>query len=106
MNKDKKMQVAKNLARQILLSLSNEDCFDGFVTRFFTRTKCINNLSKNIELYFRHGETKLVNWNKDTWFDIFDDTDLVDALVWYMQDFNLSKEIEAENETKPKKKQL
>ena len=100
MNKDKKEQIAKNLARQILLTLSNENCFDGFITRFFSRTKCINNLSKNIELYFRSGETKLVNWNKDTWFDIFDDNDLVDALVWYMQDFNLNKEIEEENEKK------
>lgn len=105
MNKDKKIQIAKTMARQILEVLSNEDYFDGFVTRFFTRTKCINYISKNIELYFRHGETKLINWNKDTWFDIFDDTDLVDALVWYMQDFNLAKEKEEEQESQlPKRK--
>lgn len=98
MNKDKKIKIAKTIARRILLDLSNERCFDGFVTRFFTRTKCINSLSKSIETYFKFGETKLVNWNKDTWFDIFDDTDLVDALVWYMQDFNLAKELEQEQE--------
>ena len=42
--------------------------------------------------------SKLDNWNKDSWFDIFDDNDLVDAIVWYMQEYNLAKEIEEENE--------
>jgi len=97
MNKDKKMQIAKSTARRILTVLKNEDCFDGFVTRFFTRTKCINYLQKNLNEYFRHN-TRLENWNKDTWFDIFDDSELVDAIVWYMQDYNLAKEIEEENE--------
>ena len=97
MNKDKKMQVAKSIARQILTTLSNEDCFDGFVTRFFTSTKCINYLQKNINEYFKHNK-RLVNWNKDSWLDIFEDKNLTNAIVWYMQDFNLSKEIEEENE--------
>ena len=97
MNKDKKMQIAKVTARRILTTLSNEDCFDGFVTRFFTRTKCINYLQKEINEYFRHN-ARLDNWNKDSWFDIFDDNDLVDAIVWYMQEYNLAKEIEEENE--------
>ena len=97
MNKDKKMQIAKSTARRILAVLKNEDCFDGFVTRFFTRTKCINYLQKSLNEYFRHN-TRLENWNKDTWFDIFDDSELVDAIVWYMQDYNLAKEIEEENE--------
>ena len=99
MNKDKKMQIAKTMARRILTTLSNEDCFDGFVTRFFTRTKCINYLQKSMNEYFRHN-ARLENWNKDTWFDIFDDNDLIEAIVWYMQDYNLAKEIEEENENK------
>jgi hypothetical protein len=97
MNKDKKMQIAKTMARRILTTLSNEDYFDGFVTRFFTRTKCINYLQKAISEYFRKN-AQLINWNKNTWFDIFDDTFLLEALVFYMQDFNLAKEIEAEEE--------
>jgi len=100
MNKDKKILVAKNTARQILESLSNENCFDGFVTRFFTRTRCINHIQKCINEYFSHGEIQLVNWNKNTWLDIFDDSDLVDSLVWYMQEFNLAKEKEEETENK------
>ena len=106
MNKDKKMQIARTMARQILEVLSNEDCFDGFVTRFFTRTRCINYLQKNFEKYFRKN-VKLINWNKNTWFDIFDDLNLVDALVFYMQDFNLAKEKEEEEEVKiTKRKKL
>ena len=106
MNKDKKMQIAKTMARQILEVLSSEDCFDGFVTRFFTRTKCINYLQKSFDKYF-HKRTQLINWNKNTWFDIFDDKNLVEALVWYMQEFNLAKEKEAEEEANnPKKKRL
>ena len=97
MNKDKKNQIAKVTARRILTALSNEGFFDGFVTRFYSHRKCINYLQKNITEYFRHNTT-LANWNKDTWFNIFDDNDLVDTLVWYMQDFNLAKEIEEENE--------
>lgn len=97
MNKDKKMQIAKTMARQILEVLSTEDCFDGFVTRFFTRTKCINYLQKSFTEYF-YKNTQLINWNKNTWFDIFDDKDLVESLVWYMQEFNLAKEKEAEEE--------
>ena len=105
MNKDKKMQIARTMARQILEVLSNEDCFDGFVTRFFTRTKCINYLQKSFNEYFSHGEIQIVNWNKNTWLDIFDDKDLVDSLVWYMQDFNLAKEKEEEQESQlPKRK--
>ena len=96
MNKNKKLQIAKSTARQILVRLSNEGCFDGFVTRFFTRAKCINHLQKNINSYFSKGETQLVNWNKNTWLDIFEDETLVDSLVWYMQEFNLAKEIENE----------
>ena len=95
MNKDKKMQIAKNVARRILMSLSDEGCFDGFVTRFFTRTKCINYLQKSFDEYF-HKRTQLINWNKNTWLDIFEDETLVDSLVWYMQEFNLAKEIENE----------
>ena len=98
MNKDKKMQISKAMARQILLALKNEDCFDGFVTRFFTRAKCINYLQKNINEYFHKGEVQLINWNKNTCLDIFDDNTLMDALVFYMQEFNLAKEIEEENE--------
>lgn len=97
MNKDKKTQIAKTMARRILETLKNENYFDGFVTRFFTRTKCINHLEKIFNEYFRKNQ-KLVNWNKDTWFDIFEDNNLIDAIVWYMQDFNLAKEIEEENE--------
>ena len=104
MNKDKKIQIARTMARQILEALSNKDCFDGFITRFFTRTKCINYLQNQINDFFHKGEVKLINWNKNTWFDIFDDKDLVDAIVWYMQDFNLAKEKEAEVEEKTKKK--
>ena len=100
MNKDKKIQIAKVNARRILEELINEDCFDGFITRFFTRAKCINHLQKQINEYFHKGEVQLVNWNKSTWLDIFDDSDLVDAIVFYMQDFNLAKEIEEENERK------
>lgn len=104
MNKDKKIKIVKTTARRILLDLANGNCFDGFITRFFTRTKCINYLQKNINNYFRKNN-KLDNWNKDTWFNIFDDTDLVDTLVWYMQDFNLNKELEEEEEqNNPKKK--
>ena len=104
MNKDKKMQIAKTMARQILEVLSAEDCFDGFVTRFFTRTKCINYLQKSLNEYF-YKKNQLINWNKNTWFDIFDDTDLVESLVWYMQDFNLAKEKEEEQESQlPKRK--
>ena len=104
MNKDKKMQISKVIARRILLALKSEDCFDGFVTRFFTRTKCINYLQKAISDYFRTNK-QLINWNKDSWFDIFDDKNLIDSIVWYMQEFNLAKEIEAEaEEEKPKKK--
>ena len=106
MNKDKKMQIAKTMARQILEVLSAEDCFDGFVTRFFTRKKCINYLQKSFDEYF-HKRTQLINWNKNTWFDIFDDKNLVEALVWYMQEFNLAKEKEAEEgANNPKKKRL
>ena len=97
MNKDKKMQIAKTMARQILEVLSTEDCFDGFITRFFTRTKCINYLQKSFDEYFRKN-TQLINWNKNTWFNMFDDSNLVEALVFYMQDFNLAKEKEAELE--------
>ena len=104
MNKDKKMQIAKTMARQILEVLSSEDCFDGFVTRFFTRTKCINYLQKSFDEYF-HKRTQLINWSKNTWFDIFDDEDLTDAIVFYMQEFNLNKELEKEEEEKnPKRK--
>lgn len=103
MNKDKKMQIAKTMARQILEVLSNEDCFDGFVTRFFTRTKCINYLQKCFDEYFRKN-TQLINWNKNTWFDMFDDSNLVEALVFYMQDFNLAKEKEAELEAENHKR--
>ena len=102
MNKDKKMQIAKVTARRILTTLANEDCFDGFVTRFFTRTKCINYLQKSFNEYFSRGEIQLVNWNKNKWLDIFDDKDLVDALVWYMQEFNLAKEKEEETENNQK----
>lgn len=96
MNKNKKLQIAKNTARQILVALKDKNLFDGYVTRFFTRTKCINNLQKNINSYFNKGETQLVNWNKNTWLNIFKDETLVDSLVWYMQEFNLAKEIENE----------
>lgn len=104
MNKDKKIQIAKNIAKRILLNLSNEDCFDGFITRFFTKTKCINHIQKCINKFFSHGENQLVNWNKNTWLDIFDDENLVDALVWYMQDYNLAKEIEENLESNLKNK--
>lgn len=99
MNKDKKMQIAKNVARRILMSLSDEGCFDGFVTRFFSKRQCINYLQKNVPSYFRN-KSQLNNWNKMTWLDMFDDEMLIEALVWYMQDFNLAKEIEEENEEK------
>jgi len=97
MNKDKKMLIAKMTARRILTVLSDEDYFDGFVTRFFSRTQCINYLQKNINNYFKY-HSKLDNWNKDTWFNIFEDNNLIDALVWYMTNYNFAKEIEAENE--------
>ena len=103
MNKDKKMQIAKMMARQILEVLSYEDCFDGFVTRFFTRTKCINYLQKSFDEYFRNN-SQLIIWNMNTWLDIFDDSNLVDALVFYMQDFNLAKEKEAEEDANNLKK--
>ena len=104
MNKDKKMQIAKMMARQILEVLSSEDCFDGFVTRFFTRTKCINYLQKSFDEYFR-SNSQLIIWNRNTWINIFDDKNLVEALVWYMQEFNLAKEKEAEEEaSNPKRK--
>jgi len=99
MNKDKKMLIAKITARRILSVLSDEDYFDGFVTRFFSRTQCINYLQKNINNYFKHND-KLDNWNKDTWFNIFEDNYLIDAFVWYMTNYNFAKEIEAENEQK------
>jgi len=94
MNKEKKMQIAKNIAKSILIALKNENCFDAFVTRFYTKTKCINYLSDNISKYFQKGNSTLINWNKNTWFDIFDDKTIVEALVFYMTEFNLNKELE------------
>ena len=96
MNKNKKLQIAKNTARQILINLKDKNLFDGYVTRFFTNLKCINYIQKSINLYFNSGETQLVNWNKNTWMNIFDDENLVNSIVWYMQDFNLAKEMENE----------
>lgn len=96
MNKNKKLQIAKNTARQILVNLKDKNLFDGYVTRFFTNLKCINYIQKSINSYFNSGEIQLVNWNKNTWLDIFEDETLVDSLVWYMQDFNLAKEMENE----------
>jgi len=98
MNRDKKIQIARQQAFDILMQLKNEKCFDGYVTRFFTPTKCLNYLGKMIPEYFKVAKT-LKSWNKDTWFNIFEDKELSDALVWYMKDFNFSKEIE-ENEDK------
>lgn len=97
MNKNKKIEIAKSIARRILTTLQKEKCFDGFVTRFFTYTKCVNYLQNSINEYFRRN-TRLENWNKESWIDIFDDTNLVNAIVWYMQDFNLAKEFEEEQE--------
>ena len=94
MNKEKKIQIAKNIAKSILITLKNENCFDAFITRFYTKTKCINYLSNNIEIYFQKGNSTLVNWNKNTWFDIFDDKLIVEYLVFYMTEFNLNKELE------------
>ena len=39
MNKEKKIQIAKNIAKSILITLKNENCFDAFITRFYTKTK-------------------------------------------------------------------
>lgn len=97
MNKNKKNQIAKLTARNILFELKSANYFDGFDTRFYSKIRCINYIQKNIAEYFR-SHKQLVNWNKDTWFDIFDDKELVDNIVWYMQEFNLSKELEEENE--------
>ena len=103
MNKDKKIRYAKIMARNILIELQNAKCFDGFISRFYSKTKCVNYLQKNIDEYFKKN-SQLINWNKNSWFDIFDDAYLLDALVFYMQDFNLAKEIESENEQKNVKK--
>jgi len=97
MNKDKKMQISKKIAFEILTQLKNQGCFDGFITRFFTYKQCINHLGKIIPQYFK-DKKQLVNWNKDSWFNIFDDNDLVSALVFYMQEYNLAKEIEEQND--------
>lgn len=99
MNKEKKLLLAKIEARNILMELLDKKYFDGFVTRYYTRTKCINYLDKNLNEYFKK-HTRLLTWNKNTWINIFEDNNIVDALVWYMQDYNLMKEIEAENENK------
>lgn len=99
MNKEKKLLLAKIEARNILMELLDKKYFDGFVTRYYTRTKCINYLEKNLNEYFKK-HTQLLTWNKNTWINIFEDNNVVDALVWYMQDYNLMKEIEAENENK------
>lgn len=99
MNKEKKLLLAKIEARNILMELLDKKYFDGFVTRYYTRTKCINYLEKNLNEYFKKN-TRLLTWNKNTWINIFEDNNIVDALVWYMQDYNLMKEIEAENENK------
>lgn len=103
MDTNKRTQINKSIARQILLALKSENCFDGFITRFYTKTKCINYLQKEINEYF-HKRSQLVNWNKNSWLDIFDDNYLVEAIVWYMQDFNLAKEIEEEEEINNTKK--
>ena len=97
MNKNKKIQISRTVARRILLALKNENCWDAFNTRFFSKTKCINHLQECINSYFRKN-SQLVNWNKDSWLDIFDDNYLVESIVFYMQNFNLNKELEEEQE--------
>ena len=97
MNKEKKMQIAKNTAKAILLVLKDANCFDAFVTQFYTKIKCMNYIQDSINTYFSKGNSNLVNWNKNTWFDIFDDQNVVEALVYYMTNFNLNKELEEEN---------
>ena len=104
MNKNKREQISKTIARRILEELSACGCFDGFITRFYTKAKCINSLQKSINEYFYKGNKQLGSWNKNTWLDIFDDSNLVDTIVFYMQDFNLAKEIEETLESNLKNK--
>ena len=97
MNKNKKIQISKSMAKRILLVLKNENCFDGFISRLYTKAKCINYFQECANKYFKYND-QLINWNKESWFDIFDDNDLSDAIVFYMQDFNLNKELEKDEE--------
>lgn len=104
MNRNTKIQISKSMARRILLELKNENCFDGYISMLYTKAKCINYFQECVNKYFKHNG-KLINWNRKTWFDIFDDEDLTDAIVFYMQEFNLNKELEKEEEEKnPKRK--
>ena len=103
MNKNMKSIVAKQTARRILEALSREKCFDGFVSRLYNDNQCLSYFNKSMAEYFRHND-RMLNWNKMSWINIFDDKDLIETLVWYMQDFNLAKEIEEENKDNIKKK--
>ncbi len=96
MNKEKKLQITKNSAKQILVELKNKKYFDGFITKYYKNSQCMNYLSKQIESYFKEYSTLSI-YNKNTWINIFDDQDLINSIVYYMQDFNLYKELEEEN---------
>ena len=104
MNKNKKIQISKSIAKRILLVLKNENYFDGFISRLYTKAKCINYFQECANKYFKYND-QLINWNKESWLDIFDDNDLSDAIVFYMQDFNLNKELEKDEELNSKSKQ-
>lgn len=93
MNKEKKKLIAKSLAKQILVELKDKKYFDGFITKYYKDSQCINYLTKQIDLYFKQNNS-LVTYNKNSWIDLFEDQDLIDALVYYMKDFNLYKELE------------
>lgn len=99
MNKDKKIQIGKTTARRLLLQLKRNNCFDGFISRYYTRSRCINYLQECIEKYFKTNK-QLITWNKDSYFDLFEDKYLVDSIVWYMQDFNLDEELDEYQKTK------
>lgn len=104
MNRNKKTEISNNMAIQILMALKSQNCFDGFISRFYNKTKCINYFQDCVNEYFHKGNKLLLNWNKLTWLDIFDDEYLADSIVHYMQDFNLNKEFEEDEELKNKRK--
>ena len=93
MNKEKKKQIAKNLAKQILIELKDKQYFDGFITKYYKDSQCINYLNKQIESYFKQNNSLSI-YNKNTWIDMFDNADLIESLIFYMKDFNLYKELE------------
>ena len=65
MNKNKKIQIIKSMAKRILLVLKNENCFDGFISRLYTQAKCINYFQECVNKYFKYND-QLINWNKES----------------------------------------